>query len=155
MPRLHAESSATINATAERVYAIIADYRNTHPLILPKENFRDLKVEQGGKGAGTIISFVLRSGGVERHYRMKVSEPKPGVIVEQDLSSSLCTTFTVAPSDGGKASHVTIATEWDQSKGIMGIVERLLYPSGMRTIYKKELAQLATVASESSSIGAD
>ncbi len=155
MPRLRAESSATINAAPERVYDIIADYRNTHPLILPQENFRDLKIEQGGKGAGTIISFISRSGGMERHYRMKISEPKPGVLVEQDLSSTLSTTFTVTPVDDGKASQVTIATEWDAGKGVMGVVERLLYPLGMRAIYKKELAKLATVASESSSIGAD
>lgn len=155
MTRLRAESSATIDAPPDHVYNIIADYRNTHPLILPKENFRDLKVEQGGKGAGTIISFVSRSAGVERHYCMKISEPKPGVLVEQDLSSSLATTFTVAPLEDGKRSQVTIATEWEAGKGVMGIVERLLYPAGMQAIYKKELAQLARVATEGSSVGAD
>lgn len=155
MPRLRAESSATIPASPDRVYAIIADYRNTHHLILPKENFHSLKVEQGGKGAGTVISFVSRSAGMERHYRMKITEPRPGVLIEQDLSSTLATTFTVAPAEDGKASQVTISTEWDASKGVMGVVERFLYPQGMRAIYKKELAQLATVASESSSIGAD
>jgi hypothetical protein len=92
---------------------------------------------------------------MERHYRMKISEPTPGILVEQDLSSTLSTPFTVTPVDDGKASQVTIATEWDAGKGVMGVVERLLYPPGMRAIYKKELAKLATVASESSSIGAD
>lgn len=155
MPRLRAESSATIPAAPDRVYSILSDYRTTHPLILPKENFKDLKVEQGGKGAGTIISFTSRSGGVERHFRMKVSEPAPGVLVEQDLSSSLSTSFTVAPAESPQTSRVTIATEWDASQGFMGVVERLLYPMSMRAIYKKELAQLAAIVSEGSSIGAD
>ena len=66
MPRLRAESSATIDASPEQVYDMIADYQHSHARILPKENFRDLKVEQGGKGAGAIISFISRSGGVER-----------------------------------------------------------------------------------------
>ena len=153
MPHLRAESSTTIDAPPERVYAIISDYHHGHPRILPKENFRDLKVEQGGVGAGTIITFTSRSGGVERHYRMQVSEPRPGVLVEQDLSSSLTTTFTVAPLDGGARSQVTIATEWDASKGLMGLVERLFYPPAMRAIYKKELAQLAAVASEHAGAG--
>jgi hypothetical protein len=153
MSRLRAESSATIDAPPERVYAIIADYRNSHPRILPKENFRDLKVEEGGVGEGTIVTFTSVSGGVKRPYRMKISEPRPGVLVEQDIASSLATTFTVAPLDGGVRSQVTIATEWEASKGFMGLVERLLYPPGMRAIYKKELAQLASVASEGGSVG--
>ncbi len=156
MPRLRAESSAPIDAPPDRVYAILADYRDSHPRILPKANFRDLKVEQGGKGAGTIISFVSRSGGVERHYRMKIMEPEPGVLVEQDLSSSLSTTFTVTKLDGGSRSQVTIASEWDASKGITGLVERVFYPLAMRGIYKKELAQLASVVSEGTdSVAAD
>lgn len=155
MPRLRAEYSASIDAAPEHVYSILSDYQTTHPLILPKENFHDLKVEQGGKGAGTIISFVSRSGGVNRHFRMKISEPQPGVLVEQDLSSSLSTTFTVTPLEEGKRSQVTIATEWDAGKGIMGLIERVFYPPSMRGMYKKELAQLAAVASEYSSVGAD
>jgi hypothetical protein len=47
-------ASAHIAAAPAQVYAIIANYREGHPRILPKE-FSGLTVEQGGIGAGTII----------------------------------------------------------------------------------------------------
>ncbi len=146
MARIRAASSAIIDAPPEQVYAIITDYRTGHPRILPKEHFRDLQVEQGGVGAGTIITFALRSGGSERRYRMAVSEPEPGrVLMESDTASTLTTTFTVTPANEGKQARVEIATEWDASKGIGGIIEKLLYPAGMKRIYDKELRQLAEV----------
>jgi hypothetical protein len=144
MTRLRAAASAVIDARPEDVYGVIADYRDGHPHILPRENFQDLKVEEGGRGAGTVISFVTVSGGMKRPFRVKVSEPQPGrVLQENDTASSLVTTFTVTPEDDGRRSRVQIATEWDASKGPMGVVERLLYPGGMRRIYEKELRQLA------------
>src|SRR5215203_1289513 len=98
MTRIRAEASAIIDARPEDVYAVIGDYRDGHPHILPKENFRDLKVEEGGKGAGTVVSFVTISGGMKRPFRVKVSEPEPGkVLQENDTASSLVTTFTVTP----------------------------------------------------------
>ncbi len=45
-------ASADMDAPPDRVYAIIADYHNGHPHILPKQ-FRNLTVEKGGVGAGT------------------------------------------------------------------------------------------------------
>jgi hypothetical protein len=81
MARLRADSSRVIDARPDAVYDILADYRNTHPRILPGEYFKDLKVEEGGRGAGTVISFRLRSGGVERPYRMAISEPEPGRVL--------------------------------------------------------------------------
>lgn len=149
MTRLRAESSAIIDASPEQVYAIIADYRNGHPRILPEENFSSLEVEQGGVGAGTVIRFISRAGGRERHFRMEVSEPEPGrVLVESDTASTLATIFTVTPLDGGQRANVQIATEWDASKGIGGLLEKLLYPPAMRRIYDKELKQLAEVVRE-------
>ncbi len=74
-----------MDAPADRVYAIIADYRNGHPHILPKQ-FRNLTVEQGGVGAGTIIRFEVRVFGQTQHFRAVVSEPEPGrVLVEENL----------------------------------------------------------------------
>ena len=63
--------SARINAAPERVYAVIADYRNGHPRILPKE-FTGLTVERGGAGDGTIIQFGMRMFGRTRSFRAAI-----------------------------------------------------------------------------------
>lgn len=149
MTTLSAHASAVIDASPEEVYRLIADYHTGHPRILPKRYFRDLTVEEGGYGAGTIIRFKTRAGGIERPYRMAVTEPQPGrVLVETDTTptSSLATTFTVTPVADGRQAQVEIATEWDASGGIAGLMERLFYPPGMRRIYRQELRQIADVA---------
>ncbi|MBV9688683.1 MAG: hypothetical protein JO202_03125, partial [Ktedonobacteraceae bacterium] len=53
MAQIKAMVAAILDAHPEDVYATIADYRQGHPNILPKEIY-DLQVEQGGYGAGTI-----------------------------------------------------------------------------------------------------
>lgn len=148
MGRVHAEHSALIDAPAEDIYRLIADYRDGHPKMLPEEHFKDLRVAQGGSGAGTVINFVLRAGGADRPYRMAVTEPQPGrVLRENDTASDLKTTFTVDPVDGGRKARVTIATDWEASSGLKGLIEKVLYPPAMRRIYEKELRQLAAVMS--------
>jgi len=130
------------------VYATIADYRVGHPSILPKELY-DLRVEQGGQGAGTIIRFKSRLLGVEQAFHHRVSEPDPGrVLVEQDIEPGrdLATTFTVTPLEGGKKSQVEIRTTLNASPGFAGLVERLLIPLINPPIYRKELKLLETVA---------
>jgi hypothetical protein len=144
MARIHAEASAVINAPPEEVYGIIADYRNGHPHILPEENFKDLKVVEGGRGEGTIITFRTITGRVDRAYRMVVSEPEPGrVLKESDTSSSVVTTFTVTPADGGSRSRVQIITEWDSAGGLRGLAERTFAPRMLQPVYEKELKKLA------------
>src|SRR5438552_5273369 len=114
MSRIRVASSAVVDARPEVVYKLLADYRVGHPKILPKEHFRDLQVEAGGVGAGTVIRFRLRSGGIELPYRMWVSEPEPGrALMESDTASTLATTFTVTPLSNGQKARVEIATEWD------------------------------------------
>jgi len=147
MPSIHAEASATINAGSEVVYGIIADYREGHPQILPQENFSDLQIEQGGVGAGTIISFTTKVAGTQRKYRMRIEEPEPGrVLAEKDLSSDVTTTFTITPLDGAR-SLVKIATDYSSSPGIMGLIERLASPGLLRKVYEAELRKLNEVAS--------
>src|SRR5262245_56834492 len=58
-------ASAAMNAPAEQVYNIIADYRNGHPHLLPKQ-FSNLLVEEGGYGAGTRIRFQMTAFGQTR-----------------------------------------------------------------------------------------
>ncbi len=50
---------AFIKARPQKVYAILADYHRHHPLILPKEYFRELDVREGGVGAGTRMRIQM------------------------------------------------------------------------------------------------
>jgi len=43
------EARAPVHAPADRVYDLIADYRNGHPRIVPPKYFRNLVVERGGR----------------------------------------------------------------------------------------------------------
>jgi hypothetical protein len=138
------EASDVIQAPAAKIYAVLADYHKGHPAILPKPTFRDLIVEQGGHGAGTVIRVHMEVMGIEQRYHMAVSEPEPGrVLVERDAAAGVTTTFTVVPLNGGSRSIVTIATESRPSPGLRGLVERLINPPIARRIYKQELEQLA------------
>lgn len=75
-------ASALIPARRERVYNILANYREGHPRILPKQ-FSNLVVEQGGLGAGTVIRFQMSVFGRKQTFRAEISEPEPGrVLVE-------------------------------------------------------------------------
>lgn len=140
MGTIHVEAEQAVDAPADRIYAFLADYRASHPGILPKEHFLDYHVEEGGMGAGTVVSFRFKAGGRERAYRMKVSEPTPGrVLREDDTGSTLVTTFTVTPIDGGRASNVRIVSEWQGGKGIGGFMERTFAPGALRRIYGQEL----------------
>ena len=154
MPRFRVESTARIDAPAERVYAIIADYREAHPRILPQHYFRNLRVEQGGVGAGTVIRFQVCVFGTTRTARAVISEPSPGrVLVESDIDRNLVTTFTVAPIADGSGCLVTIATELPVRGGVRGMVERQLTTKLLRKVYAEELALLASVAAERPAAG--
>ena len=144
MGQIHVESTKVIGARPEKVYAILADYRVNHPAILPKPYFTELKVEQGGQGAGTIVRVRMKVMGTEFTYRQIISEPEPGrVLKETDDTAGMTTTFTVDPLNGGQHSHVTIATDAAVKSGLPGWLERLFNPFVMRRIYQKELQQLA------------
>ena len=147
MAQIKAMVAAILDAHPEDVYATIADYRQGHPNILPKEIY-DLQVEQGGYGAGTIIRFKSRILGVEQSLHHRVSEPEPGrVLVEQDIDSvqQEINTFTVTPLEQGKKSRVEITTTMNASPGLKGFVERLVFLLVLPPIYYKELKLLEAV----------
>ena len=140
MAEIHVSAEREIAAPPERVYRAIADYRQHHPKFLPP-NFSRLHVEQGGVGAGTVISFHLNAGRRERDYRMRIAEPEPGrVLTESDTASSLVTTFTVAPS--GRGSLVRIDTRWQGAGGVGGFFERTFAPRVLQSLYADELQRL-------------
>src|SRR5687768_13429114 len=126
MSMTHVEYSAEIDALPEKVYAVISDYHVGHPAIVPKPEFSNFKVVQGGKGAGTIITFDFTVMGQTFHYRDVVTEPEPGrVLSEVDEALGVFTKFIVDPLDGGKRSRVTISTDFRDKPGFQGFMERL------------------------------
>ncbi len=143
MPEIDASASAVIPAGPQVVYRILADYREGHPSILPPAYFREIRVEEGGHGAGTRIGFAVRSFGTTRRFRASVTEPEPGRhLVETDVESGIATSFIVDPGERNGTSRVTIATRY-HSPGIAGWIERLLAPRLLRRVYAAELALLA------------
>lgn len=149
MRTIRVRAAALIPAPAERVYAILADYREGHPRILPPRNFVGFAVERGGRGEGTTLRCTLRLFGMSRSIRAAVSEPRPGrVLVESDSASGSVTTFTVAPVSGEPAARVTIETVTRVAAGPSGILAQLLVPALLRSVYEEELRRLASVAAE-------
>jgi hypothetical protein len=139
--------AATIPARPERVYALIANYNDGHRRIIPKQ-FSDITVEQGGIGAGTVIRFEMTVAGKKQTYRAAISEPEPGrVLVETYLEpAGTITTFRVEQGSAPADSHVTISTELPVRSGLVGLIEKTAVSFLLRSIYQKELANLARVA---------
>lgn len=139
-------ASALIDAPSQQLYAIIADYQQGHPRILPKPPFVSLAIEQGGVGAGTIIRVHMRVLGQLQMFRSVVSEPEPGRVLVETNDNGYVTTFTVEPRAAGQQSYVTIATEMTGRAGLLGTLERWFITRLLRPVYVKELEQLAAVA---------
>ncbi|HEX8692253.1 MAG TPA: SRPBCC family protein [Longimicrobium sp.] len=143
MARIQATATAEIDAPAEVVYGVFADYRVGHPSILPKRHFSAWEVESGGRGAGTVVRFRMRVLGVTRPARGVVTEPEPGrVLVETYPADDIVTTFTVDPLPGGR-SRVTIVSDMPRHGGIVGWIEGLVVPRALRPVFAEELRLLA------------
>lgn len=133
-----------VAAPAATVYGWLADYAGVHPRFLP-EAFSGYQVNEGGTGAGTVVSFSVTVGGRSRQYRMEVSEPEPGrVLRETDTGSTLVTDFTVA--EQGTGSRVRIATTWQGAGGVGGFFERRFAPVALKRLYVDELGRIAAYA---------
>jgi len=142
-------ASKLISSPAQRIYGLIADYRNGHPRILPKPYFVSLEVEQGGYGAGTIINFQMQLMGRIQTFHSTITEPKPGhILVETDMNTGAVTTFTVDPRLDDQEAFVTITTTTNVPDGIVGKIQGWLTTRLLSPIYEKELDQLAAVAKE-------
>jgi Polyketide cyclase / dehydrase and lipid transport len=148
MPRHRIEARAVIDAPSSVAYAIIADYRDGRPHILPRPPFVSLDVEEGGVGAGTAIRFQMRILGKTRTMRASITEPEPGrVLVESDAAGEVVSTFTVDPV-GENRSRVTISTDMKVRGGWLGRPERSVITRILRPVYEREIERLGTVASE-------
>jgi hypothetical protein len=136
------EESAFINASPSAVYNVLADYRVGHLAILPKPYFVDMQVKEGGFGAGTFITVDMEVYGAKRHFRMRVTEPQKGRILEEtDVDTGTVTQFIFEPANDG--CRLTIHTKMVFADGFMGLLEKLTTPAITRNIYKKELQNIA------------
>jgi hypothetical protein len=142
MSNIHVEAEKVIAARPQEVYSFLADYREKRPQILT-ENYVNYTVESGGKGDGTIFTYLLRAARRERNYRMNVTEPVKGkVLRENDMSSSLVTTWTLDPA-ANNWTRVQVVTEWQGGSGMGGFFEKTFAPMGLRRIYDEMLGKLA------------
>jgi hypothetical protein len=143
---LRAAAERVIDAPAPLVYQVIADYQNHHPHILP-DVFSNLEVEQGGHGAGTVISFDLRAGGKTQHYHGHVEEPIPGHTLREVYDQyDMRTTFEVTPVDD--ASQVRIETVWVPAGRLRGWIEARFAPRMLSRVFSEELDRLNTYAQQ-------
>jgi polyketide cyclase/dehydrase/lipid transport protein len=146
MGKVTATAERTIDAPADKVRALVADYAETRPKLLT-EHYRDYEVTEGGVGAGTKAGWKLQATSKRvRDVKATVSEPTPGTLVETDANSSMVTTWTV--SEAGEKSLVRIETSWDGAGGVGGFFERLFAPRVMRRTYLDELERLDRYARE-------
>lgn len=146
MAQLSVVEEGLVGAPAEKVYGLIADMRNHHQRFLPP-SFGEIRVEEGGYGAGTIYRVNVTFAGRVRELHMRVDEPTPGrVLTESDLHSPMKTTWTLTPE--GTGCRVRIATDWTSAGGFSGLIERLFAPGVMRKVYRDELARLDRYARE-------
>jgi hypothetical protein len=142
-------ATARLDAPARDVYDTIANYHTGHPRIVPKQ-FRNLTVEKGGVGAGTVINFEVTVLGRSTRFRAEVSEPEPGrVLVEKNVSGSdSVTTFVVEPGERPNESVVTINTEMTRRGGLSGAIEKFLTERVLRPMYAEELRLLEAAAAD-------
>ena len=96
MARVKAHAARTVDASPEKVLEALRDYRDARPRILT-DNYTAYRVEQGGRGDGTVIGFHFAAGGRERDYRLRVEESS-GELRERDELSSFVSTWSVQPA---------------------------------------------------------
>lgn len=150
MAELSVVEEREIGAPADKVYGYIADLRQHHQHFLPP-SFGELRIEEGGYGAGTIYRVDVTFAGSTRKLHMRMEEPVPGkVITEADLHTPMVTTWTLTPN--GATCRVSIATVWTSVSGPAGLVERLFAPGVMRKTYRDELNRLDQYAREQASV---
>ena len=112
---------------------------------------RNLTVEKGGVGAGTVIRFEVRALGQTQRFKGFVTEPEPGRVLVEEYSepASSKTTFLVEKSPSGSGTRVTFTTEMTSRKGLAGTIERFVSTRFMKKLYAEELGLLAARARRS------
>jgi hypothetical protein len=139
MAQVKATAQRSIAASADTVRAALADYTDIRPKLLT-EHFSEYEVREGGTGAGTKVHWKLAATSKRvRDCQIAITEAD-GKLIESDESSSMITTWTIAPD--GDGSTVSVETTWNGASGIGGFFERTFAPGGLRRIYEAMLAKL-------------
>ncbi len=96
------------------------------------------------RGLQPTVRYKFTTAGRSRPCRMRVEEPtEGGLLVEQDIDSSLVTTWTLTPTEGGERTLVSLASRWEGAGGIGGFFERMFAPRALRRIYDEVLKRLS------------
>ncbi|MEV0334597.1 SRPBCC family protein [Nocardia sp. NPDC050717] len=141
MGQVSASSSITVAADPQRTLEAIGDYETVRPRIL-SSHYRDYKVVEGGKGAGTVVEWTLQATEKRsRNVRANVTV-SDSILTERDTNSSMVNTWTVTPDGAG--SQVTLRTTWTGAGGISGIFEGIFAPLGLKKIQAEVLGNLAS-----------
>lgn len=141
---IHVESSRVIHAPAAAIYDLLREYHRGHKEVVPAPYFRNWEVLKGGIGAGTEIRFTVEVYGQQTHYHQIVSEPEPGrVLRESSVSTAQYSEFTLDPVGDGSQTRVTIFSATPASAGLKGLLERWFQPGIARSLYQKELENIA------------
>jgi hypothetical protein len=141
------EADARVNAPADSIYALLADYHTGHPRVLPPA-FTGLKVIAGGTGSGTVIDVGMKAFGKVRTVRGYVTEPEPGRVLEEAYpESDIVTRFYITPTSPTQ-SNVRIWSELKSKNGIIGALERRLVRGFLRKVYAQELRLIAAATSD-------
>jgi hypothetical protein len=143
MAKVTASASRALDAPPDRVLEFLRDYRDARPQILT-DNYTAYRVEQGGRGKGTVIGYHFAAGGRERDYRLAVEEDGDDLL-ERDQLSTFVSRWSVAPA--GDGAQVTLESSWQGAGGIGGMFERTFAPMGLRRIYAQMLDKLAGAVS--------
>lgn len=153
MKPYRATASRIIRTSADKVYGILADYRNGHPKILPKPYFLPMVIQQGGIGEGTVIRFQMRLIGKIHNFRAKITEPEPGHQLDETYlePKDVVTRFFVEACANGGQCQVRITTEGKtRSDGLAGWLESIAAGAYLRRVFRKELELLAVLAESNS-----
>jgi hypothetical protein len=153
MTQLQASALTMVNAPAEHVLAVLSDYHEVRPYLLPDE-FGDYEVLSGGVGAGTEVRWTMALDSVLRNKKGKrpkppkrppwdclveVSTPEPERIVERDTRSSLVATWVLRSSEDDERTAIRVDVTWEQTGGMFARQREQL---ALRTLYETLLTNL-------------
>lgn len=137
MTPLRVAAERRIQAPPSAIYAVIRDYRGPHLEVLPSA-YRNLTIERGGSGAGTLFTVGVKLGLRTARYRCEVAEPQPGHrLEERDPAAAFVKAYSVLPGPDG--AIVRIESTHDN----LGLVQRLRDPGRLRKLHEEELRRLA------------
>ncbi|WP_143462354.1 SRPBCC family protein [Levilactobacillus enshiensis] len=135
-----AQAADTIHVPAATLYTLLADPQ-LHAQFQDKP-FYDFRIEKNVKGADAIVSFKIDFASGTINFRMVVSEPEPGrkIVWTDTNETGLVTTYTI--TNQGDQSHLEISSEWNGQDGVIGMLEKIISPVRMKSVYKKELSRI-------------